>query len=458
MILTPTSRVGLCLSGGGFRATFFHLGLIKLLWDAQLLGTIKNVWSVSGGSILAANLALAWKEYLKSSEEAAFYRSCLPLFQLAQGNLRGRILRKWAAGRAFSRNNSLVNLLQTNYSQFVAGAELGQFYNTGVAFQLLATSMTTGRLVSFGHAGYNDGERLHPAQHLPVAMAIAASSAFPVMFAPVAVTTDLLNAAEQDFLLRSEQLTDAGVFDNLGATEVLDAAIDNPAAPTFDVLIVSDASLPFDWSPGKKFSWLTTRGSRVSDILMKRVATLEERRRKAYPGKIAYVGIEDVVVPKDIPVTLNNNVFRLQDDTVQRLLPKVRTDLDTFTLAEICCLVRHGYEVGLKALSRLGVPSTFVARDPCLDRFPSIMWPLNEELLGYVGLARSAIHFNASTRQLMKDLEDAQAKLRSMAGLPSAAPPKDSKEDLEKIRRLREHLEKSHRRTVLSRSFQFKTE
>ena len=199
MILTPASRVGLCLSGGGFRATFFHLGLIKLLWDAQLLGTIKNVWSVSGGSILAANLALAWKEYLKSSEEAAFYRSCLPLFQLAQGNLRGRILRKWAAGRAFSRSNSLVNLLQTNYSQFVAGAELGQFYNTGVAFQLLATSMTTGRLVSFGHAGYNDGERLHPAQHLPVAMAIAASSAFPVMFAPVAVTTDLLNAAAQEF-------------------------------------------------------------------------------------------------------------------------------------------------------------------------------------------------------------------------------------------------------------------
>ena len=106
----------------------------------------------------------------------------------------------------------------------------------------------------------------------------------------------------------------------------------------------------------------------------------------------------------------------------RRLLPKVRTDLDTFTLAEICCLVRHGYEVGLKALSRLGVSSTFVARDPCLDRFPSIMWPLNEELLGYVGLARSAIHFNASTRQLMKDLEDAQAKLRSMAGHPKRRP------------------------------------
>ena len=351
-----------------------------------------------------------------------------------------------------------MNLLQSNYAEFVSDAELGQLHNTGIDFQLLATSMTTGKLVSFGRAGYHNGERLHPAQHLPVAMAIAASSAFPMLFAPVTVTTDMLNASAQNFTVRSERLTDAGVFDNLGATEVLDAAIDDPATPVFDLLIVSDASLPFDWSLDKKFSLLASRGSRVSEILMKRVAMLELRKRDAYRGDIAEVGIEDVVEPKDIPFTPNKNIFRLQDETVQGLLPKVRTDLDTFTLAEICSLVRHGYEVGLKALSQFGISSTFVARDPCLDRFPSIMWPLNEEMLGYVGLARSAIQFNASTKQLVKDLEEAQAKLRSMAGFPSAAPPKDSNQDLEKIRKLREHLKKSRSRTVFARDFRFLTE
>ena len=93
MMLTPTSRVGLCLSGGGFRATFFHLGLIKLLWDAQLLGTIKNVWSVSGGSILAANLALAWKESSSPPRKPRSIARACRCFKLAQGNLRGRILR-----------------------------------------------------------------------------------------------------------------------------------------------------------------------------------------------------------------------------------------------------------------------------------------------------------------------------------------------------------------------------
>ena len=455
MMLTPTSRVGLCLSGGGFRATFFHLGLVKLLWDAQLLGNIKNVWSVSGGSILAANLALAWKEYLKLYDEAAFYRSCLPLFHLAQGNLRNRILRKWLVGRAFSEKYALVNLLQANYAEFVSDAELSQFYNTGIDFQLLGTSMTTGKLVSFGQAGYHDGQRLHAAQHLPVAMAIATSSAFPLLFAPVTVTADMLNASAQDYPLGSEWLTDAGVFDNLGATEVLDAAIVDPKAPVHDLLIVSDASLPFDWSPDNKFALLTSRGSRVSEILMKRVATLEEGKRKAYPGEIADVKIEDVVEEAQISIALNENIYRVQDDSVQRLLPKVRTDLDTFTLAEICCLIRHGYEVGLKALSKCGISSTFVARDPCLARFPSIVWPLNEDRLGNVAKDRLMIQADVSLKQFAKGIEETGANLKTMTGHPSVAPPKESTDDLEKIRKLRAHLKNSQRRRVFSRSLPF---
>ena len=47
-------RLGLALSGGGFRATLFHLGVVRFLRDAGALQNITEIASVSGGSILAA--------------------------------------------------------------------------------------------------------------------------------------------------------------------------------------------------------------------------------------------------------------------------------------------------------------------------------------------------------------------------------------------------------------------
>jgi predicted acylesterase/phospholipase RssA len=55
-----TSSIGLSLSGGGFRATLHHLGLIRYLRDAGVLAHVKDIAAVSGGSILAAHLVLNW--------------------------------------------------------------------------------------------------------------------------------------------------------------------------------------------------------------------------------------------------------------------------------------------------------------------------------------------------------------------------------------------------------------
>ncbi len=57
----PEDGVGLCLSGGGYRATVFHLGVLWLLYEARLLSTAKRISSVSGGSITAGVLALKWR-------------------------------------------------------------------------------------------------------------------------------------------------------------------------------------------------------------------------------------------------------------------------------------------------------------------------------------------------------------------------------------------------------------
>lgn len=57
-------KLMLALSGGGFRATIFHLGVIRFLRDADLLKDVVAISSVSGGSITAAHLVLNWSDYL----------------------------------------------------------------------------------------------------------------------------------------------------------------------------------------------------------------------------------------------------------------------------------------------------------------------------------------------------------------------------------------------------------
>src|SRR5881398_406470 len=62
-------RIGLALSGGGFRATLYHLGLVRFLRDAGVLPHVTHITSVSGGSILAAHLALHWNRYTGSAND-----------------------------------------------------------------------------------------------------------------------------------------------------------------------------------------------------------------------------------------------------------------------------------------------------------------------------------------------------------------------------------------------------
>ena len=57
---TPSEGLALCLSGGGYRAMLFHLGVLWRLNDAGCLPRLDRVSSVSGGSITAGVLGLHW--------------------------------------------------------------------------------------------------------------------------------------------------------------------------------------------------------------------------------------------------------------------------------------------------------------------------------------------------------------------------------------------------------------
>src|SRR6478752_4422101 len=89
-------KIGLALSGGGFRATLYHLGLVRFLRDADLLRQVTHITSVSGGSIMAAHLALNWDRYTGSPEE--FDQAASQLLDFIRLDVRNRIVRRFPLG------------------------------------------------------------------------------------------------------------------------------------------------------------------------------------------------------------------------------------------------------------------------------------------------------------------------------------------------------------------------
>jgi len=102
------TKIGLALSGGGFRATLYHLGLVRFLRDANILPNVTHVTSVSGGSIVAAHLALNWARYSGSASE--FEAAATELLSFVQLDVRNRIVRRFPDDRRTTRRDQHVVL------------------------------------------------------------------------------------------------------------------------------------------------------------------------------------------------------------------------------------------------------------------------------------------------------------------------------------------------------------
>jgi Patatin-like phospholipase len=97
------SSLALTLSGGGFRATLFHLGAIRFLYEANLLKDVGCICSASGGSVLAAHVVLNWDRYLKwdkqGPNETGFDKDgydamSRDIVDFAKMDIRGKIVRR----------------------------------------------------------------------------------------------------------------------------------------------------------------------------------------------------------------------------------------------------------------------------------------------------------------------------------------------------------------------------
>jgi predicted acylesterase/phospholipase RssA len=229
---TRQRRIGLALSGGGFRATLFHLGVIRFLRDADLLSSVSHITAVSGGSVLAAHLATNWDRYNGAPEE--FESAAAEIVRFVRLDVRNRIVRRlpltlpihalrWLARMGPARTLTRSGMLEQYYERELYGQKCLYELPEYPELHLLATNLGEGALCSFTRDGVVmqkrlpgklfHFERIHSGLGT-IALAVAASSAFPGFFPPLLVQGEKIGAIESQF--RNQLFTDGGIFDNLG--------------------------------------------------------------------------------------------------------------------------------------------------------------------------------------------------------------------------------------------------
>lgn len=266
----PSPGIALCLSGGGYRATLFHLGALWRLNELGYLPRLDKISSVSGGSITAGQLGLAWPRLgFDSSGVAQNFQD-----QVVQPvrALTGRTVDVWAVFFGWLGFDVASALRRHLYGP----ATLQDLPDKPPEFVFNASNVQSGALWRFlkiytwdWRVGRIDRPRT------PLAVAVAASAAFPPVLSPV-----ILQFRDQDFVpgtgadlqrspfTRRVVLTDGGVYDNLGL---------ETAWKQYATILVSDGSRKAPPEERPSLDWLS-HTNRIVGLIHSQVSSVRKRQ------------------------------------------------------------------------------------------------------------------------------------------------------------------------------------
>jgi NTE family protein len=358
--------VGLALSGGGFRATLFGLGSLWRLNDAGLLGKLDKIGSVSGGSILSGVLAHRWAQLNFVDGRASNFKDVIA------DPVRAFCCKTIDVGSTFAGwlnpFKSAGEYLQDHYSDDLFGntrmRDLATEAQGAPRFVFYATNLQTGRAFRFHQDTIDDymvGSA--PAADVPLALAVAASSAFPPVFSPVTLKSDPAawtggTVPNANALRKNIMLADGGIYDNMGLQSLVGHV---------DIVLVSDAGAPFsiEECPWQNYA---SQLDRVRDILIDQTRALRKRWLIedfiAARKQGAYWGIGTAM--KDYTVT-----SKMATDTpTSDALDKVPTRLSACSPTEQGQLINWGYvqaDASLRANARLQTPMAMAAQQPVAE-------------------------------------------------------------------------------------------
>jgi NTE family protein len=359
----PQPGTGLCLSGGGYRAMLFHLGALIRLKELGVLGGIDRISSVSGGSIVAGLLGLRWSR-LKPSDTKTD-----DLMEHVVGpirNLAGRTIDAGAVIAGLALPGNAADRVESAYRSHLYGDATLQDFPDTPRFVINATNVQSMVLWRFSKpfmADYRVGLIKNPT--IPIAKAVAASSAFPPVLSPLELDLDPKDFEPNSGLDLQQPpytsqvvLTDGGVYDNLGVETVW---------KRYQTVFVSDGGGKSPAEPEPKRDWVR-HAARILFIVDNQVRSMRLRQiigAFANPNdehKGAYWGIRTNIAEYGVADALPCPLQRTHElaevaTRLRRIEPELQERLINWGYA-VCDAAMRKHDPKLRAPAAFPYPAT----------------------------------------------------------------------------------------------------
>jgi NTE family protein len=361
----------------------FHLGALWRLNEAAYLRDITRVSSVSGGSIVAAALAKSWSsldfDTGGRASDASFQSHLVqPVRELAGKTID---LPASLSGLALP-GKTIGDRIAAAYRKHLFGKATLQDMpsdENGPRFVINATNLQSGVLWRFSRPyarDYKVGEIPNP--EVPLAVAVAASSAFPPFLAPMRLrfkesdyTPGSGTCLQEPPFTTRPVLGDGGIYDNLGLQTILG----------FKTILISDGGGampadggglgPLDWWRWRDWGSQAYRVLRVIDnqvrSLRKREAiksfqaspTSSQHREGTYWGIRSHIDDYRLSSALEFPPDLGERLANIST-RLKRLEPKEQEQLVDWGYAICDTAMRRWVDPALSVPAQLPYPEAIV--------------------------------------------------------------------------------------------------
>jgi NTE family protein len=300
---------------------------------------VSRVSSVSGGSITAAVLALKWNRL--SFDPAKLQADFVPEVVDPIRGLAGETIDADAILLGIPLPGSVSDRIASAYEKHLFGKATLQDLPDKPRFVINATNVQSGALWRFSKPyarDYRVGEILKPA--IPLARAVAASSAFPPVLSPMEMRFEEnaftpysgLDLQRPPFTTKV-MLTDGGVYDNLGLETVW---------KRYETVLVSDGGGHMQPEEEPKTDW-ARHSYRILDVIDNQVRALRKRQTidsfKSGARKGAYWGIRTDIADYNLDSALDCPLGRTSE------LAQIKTRLKRLKDEQQERLINWGYAV-----------------------------------------------------------------------------------------------------------------